>query len=273
MRPLLFALFLTAAMPAIAQEDLPAPVKFGDAEITFARGEDEEITVSHNGVELYRNFYVAFSQVANIEGQDVAILSGGDGGNACGPNALIVTLPEDSPDAKLEVIGECGSPEPAVTSNEIHFVPFVRPGASLPLMSWTPSRGLVTAGLLSFEPQEGSNWVNLDVETVKGPWDIFDNADVYAAGKALLGERFADVMQGLAVAGRPTYTDDNFLSGAGCAPHSCGSVNGFFGIDIANRQVFAALRTIGEKDEFWPQDFNSWPAQLQKAFEDSKIAP
>lgn len=273
MRSLFSALLLTAAMPALAQEDIPGPVKFGDSEITFARGEDEEITVTYKGQELYRNYYVTFGQIVSIEGQDVALLSGGDGGNACGPNALIMTLPADSPDAKLDVIGDCGSPAPAVTDSEIHFVPYVRPGEEEPLMTWTPSAGLKSSGMLRFEPQEGSNWVNIDVEAIKGPWDMFDNADVYAAAKSLLGDRLSELSLSLAVAGPPAYAEDNFLSGAGCAPHSCGSTNGFFGIDIAERKAYAALRTIGEKDEFWPADFKSWPAPLQKAYEDSKIAP
>ncbi len=128
MRLLFFALLLTAASPALAQEDIPAPVKFGEAEITFARGEDEEITVSYNGVELYRNFYVSFDRIVTLAGEEVALLSGGDGGNACGPNSLIVTLPVDSPDAKLEVIGACGSPAPAVTIDEIYYVPYLEAG-------------------------------------------------------------------------------------------------------------------------------------------------
>ena len=163
--------------------------------------------------------------------------------------------------------------EPAVTMNEIYFVPFVRPGASLPVQSWTPSAGLVVVGLLHFEPKAGTNWENFDAAAVKGPWDMFDNADVYAAGKALLGARFSEVTQGLAVAGPPSLVDNNFLAGAGCAPHACGSTNGFFGVDIANRQVFAAYRTDGKPYEFWPADFKAWPMPIQKAFEDTKIAP
>lgn len=270
---LVAALLAGLAGPALAQDELPEAQLFGDGELTFDRGEDNEIVLRYRGEELYRNQHVWFNRIANIEGQDVAILSGGDGGNACGPNALILSLPADSVEAKLDVIGECGSPEPAVTENEIYFVPYVRPGASLPVQSWTPSAGLVSVGMLHFEPKAGTSWANFDPAKVQGPWDMFDNADVYAAGKALLGERFSEVTQGLAVAGPPGLIDGNFLAGAGCAPHACGSTNAFFGVDIAAKAVFAAYRNEGKPDEFWPADFKAWPAQMQKAYEDSKIAP
>ena len=271
---LIFAAMLSVLPSvAVAQDELPRTEAFADGEITFSRVEDDEIAVQFKGQELYRNAYVSFNRIANIEGQDVAILSGGDGGNACGPNALILSLPGDSPDPKLEVIGDCGSPEPAVTMNEIYFVPFVRPGASLPVQSWTPSAGLVAVGMLHFEPKAGTNWGNFDAAAIKGPWDMFDNADVYAAGQALLGDRFNEVTQGLAVAGPPLLVENNFLAGAGCAPHACGSTNGFFGMDIGKRQVFAAYRNDGKPDEYWPADFKAWPMQMQKAYEDTKIAP
>lgn len=271
MRLLFFALLLTAASPALAQEDIPAPVKFGEAEITFARGEDEEITVSYNGVELYRNFYVSFDRIVTLAGEEVALLSGGDGGNACGPNSLIVTLPVDSPDAKLEVIGACGSPAPAVTIDEIYYVPFLKPGAIEILKSWSPSTGLVDVGKLVFTPKTGTSWANLDPKTVSGPWDLFDNADIYAAGQALLGDKFDEVIAGLSVSGNPRFIDGKFIAVSGCAPHACGGQNGFFGIDLEKKQVYAGSRIFEKGESFWPADLKTWPAQLQKAYADTKI--
>jgi hypothetical protein len=266
------ALFMNSALPALAQEDLPAPQKFGDGEITFERGEDDEISVLFKGKEIYRNYYVSFDRMVNIGNEDVALLFGGDGGNACGPASLILTLPTDSPDGKLEIVGEdCGAPEPAVTSNEIYYVPYLKPGAVETLQSWSPSTGLIDAGKLSFEPKPDTTWATLDPKAIDGPWALFDNAEIYKDAGALVGGRFEEFITGLSVAGPPELVDGNFLWASGCTPHACGAQDGFVGIDIKARKIYAAIRGSEAGETLWPADLKSWPPQLQKAFADSKV--
>lgn len=271
MRRLALPFLLIAVLPALAQEDIPAPVKFGDSEIIFARGEDEEVTVSYKGTELYRNYYVSFDRIVKLAGEDVALLSGGDGGNACGANSLIVTLPADAVDAKLEVIGDCGAPEPAVTLNEIYYVPYLMPGAVETLRSWSPSTGLIDVGKVAFAPKQGTNWSNFDAKAVDGPWGLFDNADVYAAGQALLKDKFAEVIIGLSVSGNPEIINGKFVAASGCAPHACGGQNGFFGIDLEKHQVYGASRIADTSETFWPSDLKTWPEPLQKAYAETKV--
>ena len=271
MRPLFAVLFMIAAMPAIAQEDIPAPVKFGDYEITFARGEDEEIAVSYNGQEIYRNYFVAFEQIAKVEDKDVAILSGGDGGNACSPATLLLTVPDNSPDAKIEIVGEdCGAPQPAVNANEILFVPYLVPGAKELVQSWAPSTGLVTVGELSFVPKAGSTWANFDVTTLDTPYALLANADIYAATQALTGDKFDELVLLLSVSGTPELVDGKYVSAFGCQPHACGVANGFLGLDLEKKAVFASTRYSDQQETLWPADLNTWPEPLQKAYEASK---
>jgi hypothetical protein len=272
-RALFFFLAICLSPPLFAQEDeLPAPVKFGGGEFTFSRVEDNETALSYNGEEIYRNFYVGFQQLAKVEDTDVALFYGSDGGNVCGPAQLIVTLPESSPDPKLEIVGEdCGAPDPAVSRYRIAFVPFyAAPGRPEPLMIWTPLGGLIRMGEIRFLPQDNTNWGNFDPSKAADPSAFFDNRDVYDAASALLGDKLGEVVFGLSVSGAPEIVGGKYVAASGCQPHACGGANGFFGIDLDKRQVYAANRISDQPEQFWPSDFAAWPEELRKAYEKSK---
>ncbi len=263
-------LLLALNVPAGAQEDIPAPVKFGDGEITFARGEDEEIAVTFNGQEIYRNYFVVFDRVVKVGETDVALLLGGDGGNACGPATLIVTQPEGAVDAKVDVAGEdCGAPSAEVTPNEILFVPYLVPGAKDKVQSWTPDGGLTVKGEIAYVPKEGSNWGNLDPAAADHPFGLLGNADVYAAAQTLTGDKFDELVLLLGVAGPPEILDKKYVSAPGCQAHACGVANGFIGLDLEKKQVFAATKYSDAGATLWPADVASWPEPLKKAWEAS----
>ena len=256
---------------ALAQEEVPASIKLGDSEITFARGEDDEITVTYAGKEIYRNYYVSADQTVMVEGQQVALISGGDGGNACGPATLIVTVPDGAIDAKVEIVGEdCGSPTPAVNANEILFVPYLVPGAKALVQSWAPSTSLVTVGEISYVPKAGSTWANFDIKNADTPHAVLANAEIYTATTTLLGHKFDELVLLLSVSGTPQLIDGKYVSAFGCQPHACGDANGFLGLDLEARAVYAATRYSDQPETFWPSDFKTWPQALQKAYEASK---
>lgn len=265
-------LFLCLAAPAAAQEELPAPVKFGGGEFSFTRGEDDEVALLYDGKEIYRNYFVAFNQFAKVEDTDVALFYGSGGGNQCAPAQLIVTLPQNSPDTKLEIIGEeCGAPEPAVSRYRIAFVPFsAAPGRPEPLMIWTPAGGLIRVGEIRFLPQDNTSWANFDPSKAADPSALLDNKDVYDAASALLGDKLGEVVFGLNVSGAPEIIGGRYVAGYGCQPHTCGGANAFFGIDLEKRQVYAANRISGQPEEFWPADLAAWPLELRQAYERSK---
>ena len=93
-------LSLLFATSSFAQEDGLPPEKFRGGEFNFTRNADDEISVTFDGKEIYHNYYVTFDRIVKIDDTDVALLSGGDGSNACGLTTLIVTRPEDKADAK-----------------------------------------------------------------------------------------------------------------------------------------------------------------------------
>jgi hypothetical protein len=272
LRAMTLFLALMFCASAFAQEELPAPVKFGDGQFTFTRGEDDEVALSYRCKEIYRNYFISFNQIAKVDDADVALFSGSGGGNACPPAQLIVTLPEGSPDPKLEIVGEdCGAPEPAVSSDRIAFVPFyAAPGRPEPLLIWTPAGGLIRMGEIRFLPQDNTSWTNFDPSKAADPSALFDNKDVYDAASVLLGDKLGEVVFGLNVAVAPEIIGGKFVAGYGCQPHACGGANAFFGIDLEKRQVYAASRISDQPEEFWPADFTAWPQELRQAYDRSK---
>lgn len=271
MRLVLALLVSVVSSVAFAQEDIPAPIQLGDGEITFVRGEDEEITVTYAGKEIYRNYYVSAEKAIKVEGVEVVLISGGDGGNACGPATLIVTVPDGAVDADVVTVGaDCGSPTPAVNANEVLFVPYLVPGAKGLVQSWAPSAGLVTVGAISYMPTAGSTWSNFDIKAADTPHAMLANADIYSATQTLLGPKFDELVLLLGVSGTPELVDGKYAIGAGCQAHACGSANGFLGVDLAAKAVYAATRYGEGSETFWPADFKAWPAALQKSYEASK---
>ena len=79
---------------------------------------------------------------------------------------------------------DCGSPPAAITDQSIYFVPYLLPGASKPAQIWTPTAGCRSHGTLSFTPQPGTGWDDLDPAKLYNIVDAFDNEAVYEAAQA-----------------------------------------------------------------------------------------
>jgi hypothetical protein len=258
-------IFSTAAVLA---QDVPDAVPFSGGEFTFAIGEDEEISMSYAGQEVHRAPVIKFDRTLTIAGVEAALFYSGDGGNGCGPQMLIFTLPQDAVDPVIDIAGEeCGAPEPAVTSEGLLFVPHVSPGGTALVERWTPKDGLTIAGELAFTPQPETGWTDLDPAKVTHPVELFNNAELYAALQALAGERFVELADKLGTAAPPQLIEGKFLAAAGCQPSACASDKGFIGLDIEMKAVFAAIRTEGGAETLWPAEKAIWPEALLKALE------
>lgn len=267
--PTLILLGSTAS--ALAEVEVPAAVPFAGGEFTFAIGEDEEITMSYAGQEVHRAPIIKFDKIVSVAGVEAALFSAGDGGNGCGPQMLIFTLPQDAVDPVIDIAGEeCGAPEPAFTADAIHFVPHVSPGGTAIVERWTPKAGVQVAGELVFMPQPETGWADLDPAKITHPVELFDNAELYTALQKLAGDRFVELADKLATASPPQMIDGKFLAAPGCQPSACASDKGFAGLDIEKKSVFAAIRTEDGTETLWPADKAVWPEALIKAWEASK---
>lgn len=252
-------------------QDVPAPVPFAGGEFTFAIGEDEEIALSFAGQEVHRAPVINFDRIITVAGVEAALFSAGDGGNGCGPQMLIFTLPKDAVDPVIDIAGEeCGAPEPGVTNNGLLFVPHVPPGGTALVERWTPKGGIEVAGELSFMPQPETGWDDLDAAKIVHPVDLFSNAEIYEALAALTGNRFTEFADKLGTAAQPQLIDGKFLAAPGCQPSACATDKGFAGLDIEKKGVFAAIKSEDGTETLWPSDVKTWPEPLAKAWEAAK---
>ncbi|MEQ9179098.1 MAG: hypothetical protein RIF44_10340, partial [Nitratireductor sp.] len=149
----------------------------------------------------------------------------------------------------------------AVTDEYIYFIPYLRPGEQTVVRSWGPDEGFETAGVLSYAPQQGTDWSSFDPETVSHPVELFRNASLYETAQALLGDELFSVAAGLGTASAPEITDDGVLTARGCVPHACGSQDTFVAVDAKNRALYFAQQQAEPAPRFWPAR-DQWPAAI-----------
>jgi len=257
-------LALAASAPALAQEDPPTSIPFAGGTLTITETPNLDRILAFDGKQLARNYVVLYDRTVELQGTKVALFAVGDGGNACGPATVIVWKPEDG-GLKTTTVGEdCGAPPAAVTDDDIYFVPYLRPGASADVQSWSPENGLRVAGQMSYVSQPGTHWADLDPAKVAHPYDLFANGDFYAAARKVLGDKFSDVVLALSVSGGLEATASGVFYGSGCIPHACGEGNGFVAVDPKERAVWFAQQNGGATPDAWPP-LDNWPAEVRAA--------
>ncbi|MDH6231382.1 hypothetical protein M2281_001954 [Mesorhizobium soli] len=257
------ALLIAAGTSAFAQDEKPTVIPFAGGKLTIKQTKEQEKVLAFNGKELAHNYVVLYDRTIELQGTKVALFSVGNGGNACGPSTVIVWKPAGG-ELKTETVGkECGSPPAAVTQDGLFFVPYLRPGETAELQSWTPDEGLRVSGELAYVPQPGTSWADLDPAKATHPYDLFANSDFYEAAKKVLGDKLADVALALSVSGGLDRTANGIFYGSGCIPHSCGEGNGFVAFDPEAKAVYFAQQTETSPDAWPPLD--TWPAEIRTA--------
>lgn len=256
-------LFAAALFPAFAGE--VEHRDFADGRLVILETDDGEKVLSFNGAELARGWFLAFDREVQVAGQTVLLYGAGDGGNACGPDAVIVWKPEGAP-VKAERFGDCGAPAAASDGERLLFAPWPLPGETLDMTQWTPDAGFTLAGALSFRPQPETTWAGLAAKPLGHPMDFFANAELYAAAQALLGDDLSGVALALSVSSEPEKGDDGLLYARGCVPHACTVSDGFIAVDPAAKGVWLAQMQDEGAFKYWP-DRSAWPAKVSAAFD------
>ncbi|MHA6686005.1 hypothetical protein [Mesorhizobium sp. A556] len=268
------ALICAALYGAAAHaQDKQAPVPFAGGQLTVTQTEDYgEKTLAFDGKELAHNYVVYFDRIAKVDGTDVALFDVGDGGNACGPAKLMVWKPQNG-GIETDSIGEddCGAPVMAVNENQIYFVPWLMPGGSAPVKTWSPSAGFALAGTLTYTPDPGTGWEDIDASKYDNIIDAFHNEAVYTAATKLLGDRLTDVTTALLVGGGTEKTASGIIYASGCVPHACGGSDGFMAIDAGAQKLYFAQENEKGADA-WPT-LKTWPADLRAAMKKAFAPP
>jgi hypothetical protein len=255
-----------------AQDEKQAPIPFEDGTLTITENEDFEKILAFDGKELARNYFVDFDKIVELDDVKVALFSVADGGNACGPAAVMVWKPKDS-DIQSISVGEddCGAP-PAVTYNSIFFVPYPLPGETLPVRVWSPVSGLSIHGELHFMPQPGTKWTDVDPAKYQNIIEAFRNEAVYKAAEQLLDDKMTSVAASLLTGGGTESMASGAFYGSGCVPHACGSADGFMAVDPKAEKLYFAQEGDKPEPDTWPP-VGEWPAEIREAMKNSFNPP
>lgn len=270
----LAALVAAAVSSGASAQDKSPPESypFAGGTLTITENDDFEKVLAFDGRELARNYVVFYERTVELGEISVALFAAGDGGNACGAATVIVWKPKDG-DVTSEIVGEdCGAPPAAATTDSLYFVPYLIPGDSAPVQVWSPERGLRLAGMLSFVPQPGTGWDDLDPDGYDNIIEALSNEAVYKAAAKLLGNRLSEVVTGLLVGGGTEKTVTGVFYASGCVPHACGSADAFMAVDPNGRKLYFAQAGERPDPDAWPA-LKTWPPALRSAMKAALYPP
>ncbi|TIQ28869.1 MAG: hypothetical protein E5X48_30935 [Mesorhizobium sp.] len=256
---------------AASDEEKQGPIAFEGGQFTITQQEQYgEKVLAYDGKQLASNYDVFFEKIVEVGGIKVALFDVGDGGNQCGPASVIAWKTEGGEIQTVTVEqDECGAPPVAVSDSAIYYVPYLLPGETRPALQWSPTGGLTTSGNLTYTPESGTDWKDVDPSKYDNIIDAFHNEAVYKAAEALLGKDMPDVATSLLVGGGTEKTASGAFYASGCVPHDCGGNDGFMAVDPAKHQVYFARRGDNGEPQAWP-DVKSWPADIKKALDEAQ---
>ncbi|MER8505747.1 hypothetical protein [Mesorhizobium sp. M0199] len=253
---------------ALADNDKQAPIPFEGGQLTITQEEEYgERVLAFDGKELARNYDVFFDKIVEVGGVKVALIDVGDGGNQCGPAKVIVWKPEGGTIQTVTVEqDECGAPPTAISDSAIYFVPYLLPGDSKPALQWSPTAGLMTSGNLTYMPEPGTDWKDLDPSKYDNIIDAFHNEAVYKQAETLLAKDMPDMATSLLVGGGTEKTASGAFFASGCVPHDCGGNDGFMAVDPVKHKLYFARRGDKPEPDAWPA-VSTWPADVKEALD------
>ncbi|MER8427991.1 hypothetical protein NKJ09_27865 [Mesorhizobium sp. M0189] len=253
---------------ALADNDKQAPIPFEGGQLTITQEEEYgERVLAFDGKELARNYDVFFDKIVEVGGVKVALIDVGDGGNQCGPAKVIVWKPEGGTIQTVTVEqDECGAPPTAISDSAIYFVPYLLPGDSKPALQWSPTAGLMTSGNLTYMPEPGTDWKDVDPSKYDNIIDAFHNEAVYKQAETLLGKDMPDMATSLLVGGGTEKTASGAFFASGCVPHDCGGNDGFMAVDPVKHKLYFARRGDKPEPDAWPA-VSTWPADVKEALD------
>lgn len=236
------------ANAALAEDDSQAPVPFESGQLTITQQEEYgEKVLAYDGKQLASNYEVSFDKIVwKPEGGTIQS----------------ITVEQD----------ECGAPPAAISDSAIYFVPYLLPGVSKPALQWSPTDGLTTSGNLTYMPEPGTDWKDVDPSKYDNVVDAFHNEAVYRLAETLLGKEMPEMATSLLVGGGTEKTASGAFYASGCVPHDCGSNDGFMAVDPANNKLYFARRGDKPEPDAWPA-VNTWPAEVREAMDKALGSP
>ena len=251
---------------ALGVADEPTSVPFEGGQLTITRQKQYgEKLLAFDGKELARNYVVDIDKIVDLGNVKVALVNVFDGGNLCSPAKVIVWKPKGGMIRSTTVDqNRCGAPEAAISDGVIYFVPYLLPGASSALLRWSPVEGLVTLGNVTYTPEPGTGWKDIDSSKID-MIEIFRNEGVYREAESLLGKKITEIATHMIVSDGIKKTGSGVFFASGCAPHNCG-VDTFMAVDPTNQKLFFAQMSGEPKPDAWPA-VETWPVDVAEAMD------
>lgn len=221
---------------ALADNAPPKEIPF-DGGVFSLTTEDEDggTTLAYDGTKIASQFSISFDRVVEVDGVKAALFTFDD----CSTEPVIVAWKATNGKLNSATMGEgecgSGSRHVAVTGHELYFLPSPLPGYSATILAWSPKEGARTVGMLSFAPQPGTQWSDLDPARVKNFADAMRIEPIYAAAKALHGSSLPYVMADLKKMGS---LPSGVLYASGCVEEGCGCDFGFMAIDPGTQKLY-----------------------------------
>lgn len=223
---------------------------------------DFEKALIVDGRELHKNQIVFLDDVYAFGDTTVLVGTSSGGGNACAGSPFVLSFPGRGGPRIDGPIENCASVSWQVDGASIIFSTGNIPGRETERWQWTAERGIAPLAPVAFQPDEGSGWINLRERTFAHPSDAFENAEIAASFKMVLGsdfERFQELMTGV---GSGQFKGDDFV-GTACRPHACGDEAGLIFLSSNDRRVYVAWKPLGARIAVFPAPVKDWPEKAK----------
>lgn len=234
--------------------------KINGHEITLTK-QDYEKVLKVDGREMHRNAIVLFDELTTVSGLPIIIGSSSAGGNACDGSPFVISVPADGKPRFDGPIESCMSVSHEIDNDKVVFSSPNIPGKGQEKWEWTAENGLKSIGTVSFTPNDKSGWNALREQTIRYPWDVFDNVEISKQIKQLLVtdfEKYQAILTGVATG---SYKNGDFY-GHLCTPHSCTFEEAIIYLSYADRKVYAAFKLDGQKIKVFPV-VKEWPEKAK----------
>lgn len=268
----LAVILLTLSSTAGADQAQPS-IKLGGRMLQLASTQDSRMEAKVDDQVVAEGAYLeveaSFNQDSASGGpRGAAVMLASDGGNGCPGNYVVVSVDKDGTAAATDPFGTCSDTAETSAADGVITVRFPPvAGHDGTVYRWSFAAGLEPPVTEAFQPKPGTGWADAPELVGRYPWEALDNADVYAAFQALLGDDFKTFTDYFGKADQMTATSDGIIVGDCFDDSGEESSDLLIGIDPANHKVYAVMQDGNEAPRFYPPK-DQWPASLQAKLQD-----
>lgn len=223
---------------------------------------DFEKVLTVDGRELHTNAIIFLDDIYAFDGTVVVVGTSSVGGNACEGAPFVLSFPDKGAPRIDGPLDSCTPVSHAVEGSTLLFSTASVPGRDTERWQWSVDRGMTPLAPVAFQPDEARGWSNLRERTFTHPSDAFNNAEIAASFKMVLGSDFTQFQQLMAGVGSGQFKGDDFV-GTACRPHACLDEAGLIYLSSSDRRAYAAWKPHGERIAVFPAPVTEWPEKAR----------